>query len=60
MIESNRPDPGHIAGPFGTWEKIDSAGWYLNRDSEISNTLFMDCTRSRVWILYSLLDAMQS
>ena len=60
LIESNRPDPGHIAGPFGTWEKIDSAGWYLNRDSEISNTLFMDCTRSRVWILYSLLDAMQS
>jgi hypothetical protein len=60
LIESNRPNPGYFKSPLGTWEKIDRAGWYLNQDYELSNTLFLDCTRDRVWILYSLLDAAES
>jgi hypothetical protein len=60
LIESNNPDPGSIKSPLGPWSKIDASGWYLNQDSEFPNTLFLDSTRERVWILYSLLDATES
>jgi hypothetical protein len=60
LIESNSPNPGSFKSPLGPWNKIDPSGWYLNQDSEFPNTLFLDSTRDRVWILYSLLDATES
>ena len=57
LMERN---PGYFKNLPGAWEKIDSVGWYINADSELSNNLFLDCTRDRVWILYSLLDAAES
>ena len=60
LIESNKPYPDSIKSPLGTWNKIDPAGWYSNLDGELSNTLFLDSTRDRIWILYSLLDATKS
>ncbi len=60
LIESNRPTPESFKSPLGTWFEIDPSGWYLNQDSELPNTLFLDSTRDRVWILYSLLDATES
>jgi hypothetical protein len=60
LIESNRPNPGYFNIPLSSWKNIESVGWYASQDSEYSNALFMDCTRDRVWILYSLLDASES
>lgn len=60
LIESNKPTPDSLRSPLGSWNKIDPAGWYSNQDAELSNTLFLDSTRDRVWILYSLLDATAS
>jgi len=60
LIESNKPAPDSIKSPLGPWNKIDPAGWYSNLDAESPNTLFLDSTRDRVWILYSLLDAKES
>ncbi|NLH21460.1 MAG: hypothetical protein GX463_04745 [Methanothrix sp.] len=60
LVESNTPLPDSFGCPLGSWNNIDSSGWYVNRDVEPSNTLFLDSTRDRVWILYSLLDATQS
>ena len=47
--------------PEGKWQKLDdSVGWYGNKDGDLSNTLFLDTTRDRVWIIYSLMDATES
>jgi hypothetical protein len=47
--------------PEGKWRKLDdSVGWYGNIDGDLSNTLFLDSTRDRVWIIYSLMDATES
>jgi len=59
LIESNRSVD--VAGcPIGKWQGLDSTGWYGNRDKNLSNTLFLDGTRERVWIIYSVLDAAES
>jgi len=60
LIESNRPALEVLPGALGSWRCIDQLGWYLNSNAESSNALFLDCTRDRVWILYSLLDATES
>ncbi len=47
--------------PEGKWEKLDgSVGWYGNIDGNLSNTLFLDSTRERVWIIYSIMGATES
>lgn len=60
LIETNKLTLDSFKSPLGSWNKIDPAGWYSNRDNESPNTLFLDSTRDRVWILYSLLDATES
>jgi len=60
LIESNTSAADSISSPLGSWKNIDPAGWYSNLDAESPNTLFLDSTRDRVWILYSLLDATES
>lgn len=60
LIESNLSikDAGC---PEGNWQKLDgSVGWYGNKNGDLSNTLFLDSTRNRVWIIYSLMDATES
>jgi len=59
LIESNQSIAG--AGcPIGKWRGLNSTGWYGNQDENLSNTLFLDGTRERVWIIYSILDAAKS
>ncbi len=60
LIESNLP-LRDASCPEGNWRKLDdSVGWYGNTDGDLSNTLFLDSTRDRVWIIYSLMDARES
>ncbi len=60
LIESNL-SPKDAECPKGKWEKLDdSVGWYGNKDEDLSNTLFLDSTRNRVWIIYNLMDATES
>lgn len=61
LIESNHLSPKDAGCPAGVWQKLDdSVGWYVNRDGDFSNTFFLDSTRDRVWIVYSLMDASES
>ncbi|MDD4163522.1 MAG: hypothetical protein PHW87_13685 [Methanothrix sp.] len=60
LVESNKPVPDSFPGALGSWRMIDSSGWYSNLSAESPNTLFLDSTRDRVWIIYSLLDATES
>jgi hypothetical protein len=61
LIESNHLSPKDAGCPAGVWKKLDdSVGWYVNRDADFSNTFFLDSTRDRVWIVYSLMDASES
>jgi hypothetical protein len=60
LIESNLSITDAYC-PEGKWQKLDgSVGWYGNKDGDLSNTLFLDSTRDRVWIIYSLMDATES
>jgi len=60
LIES-QINPKDADCPQGNWHKLDdSIGWYGNKDGNFPNTLFLDSTRDRVWILYSLMDATES
>jgi hypothetical protein len=61
LIESNRhitelPPPS----PYGSWRKLDSSEWYINDGGESPETLLIDTSRDRVWVLYSLLGANES
>jgi len=60
LIESNHSTPSTVKCPFGRWQRLDSDGWYVNLDDKIPNSLFMDSTRDRVWIIYSIMDAAES
>ena len=60
LVESNKPVPDSFPGALGSWRMIDPSGWYSNLSAESPNTLFLDSTRDRVWIIYSLLDATES
>jgi hypothetical protein len=58
LIESNLPIK-EVPCPtdYGTWRKLDVPHWYVNDEGHYQGSLFLDSTRKRVWILYSLLDA---
>lgn len=56
LIESNR----HITDihpPFGIIKKLADSCWYRCDDQEHPNSLFIDTSRGRIWIVYCLLDA---
>jgi hypothetical protein len=59
LIESNR-SLDQIGCPLGAWRHQDSDNWYANSETYTPNTLFLDTSRGRVWVLYSLLDATKS
>jgi hypothetical protein len=62
LIESNcaLSDELQIEG-YGSWKTLDDATkWYVNQGSSRDNppgSFFLDASRKRVWILYSLIDA---
>jgi hypothetical protein len=56
LIESNSP-LDKIPSPIGAWHKLENTNWYVSRDGGYHNSLFLDASRNRVWILYSLIDA---
>ena len=61
LIESNRPlKELPLPSDYGSWRKLDSSNWYINDGGEFSESLFIDTSRDRVWILYSLLGASES
>lgn len=60
LIETQLPVE-KLPCPKGIWRKLeDTEGWYVNEDGINSNSLFLDSTRERVWIIYSLFDASES
>lgn len=58
LIESNLPVKD-LPRPFGirTLENLDVPHWFINDGGHFPGSLFLDTTRERVWIFYSLLDA---
>jgi len=58
LIESNKiiNDINCPAG-YGRWERLDTSNWYVNQGGNYPGYLFLDTSRRRVWILYSLLSA---
>ncbi|MDI6720568.1 MAG: hypothetical protein QMD46_13260 [Methanomicrobiales archaeon] len=59
LIESNLPVTD-VTCPVGQWGVLDAQHWYANRGGGAPGSLFLDTTRERVWILYSLLGAGES
>jgi hypothetical protein len=49
-----------VGCPCGKWQKLDSVDWYVNKGKDFQNTLFLDSTRDRVWIMYSIMGATES
>lgn len=43
--------------PDGKWRKLDAEDWYVNQFGKNPYSLFLDSSRERVWIIYSLLDS---
>ena len=64
LIENNNCSPFGAGCPLGSWKKIESTEWYTNifttQDQNLSDNLFLDTSRNRIWILYSLLDVNES
>lgn len=60
LLESNHLNLNNIRCPIGNWRKLDAKGWYGNYGGEFPNTLFLDSTRDRVWIVYSIMEATES
>jgi hypothetical protein len=61
LVESNLPI-NNIPCPTITdiWHKLESSNWYSIRDASSPNSLFLDTSRGRIWVLYSLMDAQKS
>ena len=57
LVESNYLDPNLVRCPSGGWQKLDSNGWYTNKGGKYPKALFLDSTKDRVWIIYSIIDA---
>ena len=61
LLESNLSlSEVHCPKEYGHWKKLDADHWYMNEGGHSPGSFFLDSTRKRVWILYSLLDASES
>jgi hypothetical protein len=61
LIESNLGLSNiHCPKEYGHWKKLDADHWHMNEGGHSPGSFFLDSTRKRVWILYSLLDASES
>ena len=43
--------------PDGQWQKLDAEYWYVNKFGKHPYSFFLDSSRERVWIIYSILDS---
>ena len=59
LIESNL-SLDRVRCQFGEWKRLDATDWYANLSPQYPNSFFLDTSRDRVWILYSLIDATKS
>ncbi len=61
LVESNLAIES-IASPLsnGIWHRLESSNWYSIRDASSPNSIFLDTSRERIWVLYSLIDAQKS
>lgn len=57
LVETNNKFSGTECPDGGRWTKLDADGWYVNHLGNNPYSLFLDASRERVWIVYSLLDA---
>lgn len=57
LIESNLKlkDAG-CPNPNGEWSRLEDTDWYASK-GDYPNSLFLDASRKRVWIVYSLINA---
>ncbi|WOX55328.1 hypothetical protein R6Y95_07605 [Methanoculleus palmolei] len=60
LLESNSGSLADFGCPLGRWDTLDRKGWYINRGGTSPYSIFLDKTRSRVWILYSVLGVKES
>jgi len=56
LIESNL-DLKAAGAPVGNWQRLEDTDWYVSKGGGHFNSLFLDKSRSRVWVIYSLIDA---
>lgn len=61
LIESNIPVKSLPSAPNKSlWHGMDAKDWYVNVDEKHQGSFFLDTSRERVWIVYSLLKAEES
>ena len=61
LLESNRQVKDLPNAPNDSiWKSLDAPHWYINIGGSTPGSLFLDASRERVWILYSLLKAEDS
>lgn len=60
LIENNDVAPNEVGCPKGTWKPLEDKNWFSNTDKEHPDAFYLDATRPRVWILYSLIDTTRS
>lgn len=61
LIESNRQVKDIPDAPNDSiWKRLDAPHWYVNTGGSTPGSLFLDSSRERVWIVYSLLKAEDS
>jgi hypothetical protein len=60
LIENNDVAPTEVGCPIGIWKELEDKKWFVNTDKDFSETFYLDATRSRVWILYSIIDTNHS
>ncbi len=56
LIESNL-SLNNILPPMDMWRRLEDTNWLVSQGGGYPNSLFLDASRKRVWILYSLIDA---
>ena len=60
LIENNNVAPLEVGSPKGEWRELEDKKWFVNIDKDYPETFYLDTTRSRVWILYSIIDTNHS
>jgi hypothetical protein len=60
LIENNNVAPLEVGSPKGEWRELEDKRWFVNIDKDYPESFYLDTTRSRVWILYSIIDTNHS
>lgn len=57
LLETNNKFSETECPDGSKWKKLDVEDWYVNQFGNNPYSLFLDVSRERVWIVYSLLDS---